>query len=650
MSLRSWLGDVYHDTLSHVQLGIAVLRCDLLVSHRRRSRSSRRPRFGLAVERLEDRCLLSGLDYSTYLGGSLSDGTTLFQDTQIIAVDGAGNTYVAGVTTSLDFRTTEGAFDRSHNGGTYSGRDGFVAKFGPDGGLVYATYLGGSGDERQLSIAVDGAGNAYVSGSTMSNDFLTSSDRPTPVVGFDQELSGREDIFVVKLDPTGASLMFATFLGGASTPNSDETAYSIALDSAANVYVTGSTESADFPTTQFAYDTTKYGGYADAFVTKLNSTGSLVYSTYLGSTDKDDAGHSIKVDADGSAYVAGITEGRSFPTTPGAYDTTYNGDRYDGFVAKLNAAGSSLMYSTFLGGRGNDTIRSLAVDPSGIYVTGQTNAKNFPTSSGAFDRTYNGSAGWGIGDAFVTKLNSELSSLIYSTYLGGTSDDWGSSIAVRDGIAYVIGTTSSSNFPTTSGAFDTSFNGNLNPTNFNNFDAFVTALNAGGSSLVYSTFLGGSEWDLGKSIVLDLAGKAHVAGVTQSANFPTTPGASDPIYNGDGSGSAFDYFVSRLNFSSSSSSSSFTAASPAMALTADDVNNVYVVETNQTQGTLDVFDQKPPIVAAALAELRRAGPDLQAVFGNLEGAVGDLEAAVKDGLLDPVQGRQIMDRLTGIAR
>jgi Bacterial Ig-like domain (group 1)/Beta-propeller repeat len=262
----------------------------------------------------------------------------------------------------------------------------------------------------------------------------------------------------------------------------------------------------------------------------------LVYSTFIGG-DRNDQGRDIVVDASGSAYVTGFTDSSEFPTTVGAFDTTYSGSLGDVFVTKLNPSGSALVYSTFLGGSGDDLGLGIAVDTSGsAYVTGRTSASNFPTTVGAFDTTHNGN-----NDVFLTKLNPSGSALVYSTFVGDVSFDEGDGIAVDTfGSAYVTGQTFSPNFPTTVGAFDTTFNGNVD------FATFVTKLNPSGSALVYSTFLGGSGADFGFGIAVDISGSAYVTGFTRSHNFPTTVDAFDTTPNGD-----FDVFVTKLNPSGS---------------------------------------------------------------------------------------------------
>jgi hypothetical protein len=284
------------------------------------------------------------LAYSTYLGGSIGESGAG------VAVDSTGAAYVTGFTDSTDFPTTAGAFDASANGGD----DAFVTKLDPAGsGLAYSTYLGGSDNDLGYGIAVDSTGAAYVTGLTGSTDF------PTTAGAFDMSANGGFDAFVTKLSPTGSSLAYSTNLGGSDA----ERGFGIAVDSAGSAYVTGLTDSADFPTTAGALDTS-YNGAEDAFITKLNAAGSgLAYSTYLGGSSTDD-GFGIAVDSTGAVYVTGLTGSTDFPTTAGAFDTSYNGAE-DAFISKLNAAGSGLAYSTYLGGAGFDLGRGIAVDSAG---------------------------------------------------------------------------------------------------------------------------------------------------------------------------------------------------------------------------------------------------------------------------------------------
>ncbi len=392
--------------------------------------------------------------------------------------------------------------------------------------LLYSTFLGGSGDGDDYgnAVAVDGNGNAYVTGDTISSNF------PTTPGAFDTSINGSHDAFVTKLNAAGSGLVYSTFLGGSSLDHGN----AVAVDGSGNAYVTGRAISTDFPTTPGAFDTS-FNGNGDVFVTHLNGDGNgLIYSTFLGGSG-DDSGNALAVDGSGNAYVTGWTPSSNFPTTPGAFDRSFDGGSYfgtDAFVTKLNAAGSGLVYSTFLGGAGDDVGYAIAVDGSGnAYVAGYTTSSGFPITPGAFDTGYNN-----ISDAFVTKLNSAGGGLAYSTFLGGSGDDKGFGLAVDgSGNAYVTGWTTSSDFPTTPGAFDTSYNGGTY------IDAFMTKLNAAGSALVYSTFLGGSNGDYGNDLTVDGSGNAYVIGWTSSSDFPTTPGAFDAGLNSG------DAFVTKMN-------------------------------------------------------------------------------------------------------
>jgi hypothetical protein len=293
------------------------------------------------------------------------------------------------------------------------------------------------------------------------------------------------------IDPT---LVYSTYLGGSG----GEQGNGIAVDADGNAYVTGTVNSGSsvtFPTAAGAFDTNFGAGAEHVFVTKVDPTGStLIYSTYLGGNGFSDKGFGIAVDAAGHAYVTGHTQG-DFPTTPGAFKTTFinSGGSYDAFVTKLNPTGNGLVYSAYLGGCNDDEGFAITVDAVGnAYVTGRTTSVNFPTTPGAFDTTK------ALQDVFVTKLDPSGSALVYSTFLGGGSFNQGLGIAVdAAGNAYVTGS-AGSGFPTTPGAFDTTFGSGQ--------DAFVTKLNPTGTSLVYSTYLGGSAFDEGRGISVDATG------------------------------------------------------------------------------------------------------------------------------------------------
>jgi uncharacterized protein (TIGR03437 family) len=362
--------------------------------------------------------------------------------------------------------------------------------------LGYSTYLGGVAPDWGNAIAVDGAGSVYVTGSTQSTDFPTQSAYQATIYHW-----GQWDVFVTKLTPAGNTLIYSTYLGGRDT----DYGYGIAVDAAGSAYVMGHTKSIDFPT-QLAYQATFRGGAYDAFVTKLTAAGNaLGYSTYLGGSG-DEQGSGIAVDGTGSAYVTGFTGSTNFPTQS-PYQATRQGLK-DVFVTKLTTAGNALGYSTYLGGSGDEQGSGIAVDGTGsAYVTGWTGSANFPTQS-PYQATKQGTK-----DAFVTKLTTAGNALVYSTHLGGSGDEWGYGIAVDGaGSAYVTGYTSSIIFPTMSP---------YQAKNQGNIDAFVTKLTPIGNALIYSTYLGGSGLDMGVGIAVDGTGSAYVTGSTQSADFPT---------------------------------------------------------------------------------------------------------------------------------
>ena len=364
----------------------------------------------------------SALLYSTYLGGSSYDTGWG------IAVDSSGNAYMTGETYSSDFPTAY-ALQASYGGGSY---DGFVTKLNASGNaLIYSTYLGGSNDDRGFGIAVDSIGNAYVTGETYSSDFPTANP-------FQASYGGLRDSFVTKLNASGTALVYASYLGGANA----DYGYRIAVDSIGNAYVTGETYSSDFPTAN-PFQASNANEYVDVFVTKLNASGSaLIYSTYLGGSDYD-TGCGITVDSSSNAYVTGYTFSTDFPTA-NPFQANKGGN-WDVFVTKLNASGNALVYSTYLGGNGDDRGAGIAVDSIGnAYVTGYTFSTDFPTAN-PFQASNRGNI-----NAFVTKLNASGNALVYSTYLGGNSDDRGAGIAVDSiGNAYVTGYAFSTDFPTT---------------------------------------------------------------------------------------------------------------------------------------------------------------------------------------------------------
>jgi hypothetical protein len=457
--------------------------------------------------------VIDPLVYSTYIGRS--NGEVGYA----IAVDGSGYAYVTGFTDSPDYDVTPGAFQTT-NGGRW---DVFVTKLNATGtALVYSTYIGGSGSDVGRAIAVDGSGNAYVTGTTSSPNYDVTPG------AFQTTKEAYFDVFVTKLNATGTALVYSTYIGGSN----GDVGYGIAVDGSGNAYVTGVTDSPDYDVTPGAFQTTKSTTTlyeTDVFVTKLNATGTaLVYSTYIGGSGGDE-GHGIAVDGSGNAYVTGWTFSTNYDVTPGAFQTTNGGSR-DVFATELNETGTALVYSTYIGGSGGDEGKAIAVDGSGnAYVTGYTESTDYDVTPGAFQTTNGGSR-----DVFVTKLNATGTALVYSTYIGGSGGDEGNAIAVDgSGNAYVTGRTTSPDYDVTPGAFQT--------TNGGGEDVFVTKLNATGTALVYSTYIGGSGNDWGNAIAVDGSGNAYVTGRTSSTNYDVTLGAFQAT-NGGGA----DVFVTKV--------------------------------------------------------------------------------------------------------
>jgi beta-propeller repeat-containing protein len=421
------------------------------------------------------------ISWSSYLGGDSPDRGTS------IAVDGAGNAYVTGETYSTDFPST-GGFDTSYSGGgpDVSYPDAFVTKIGRTGTLLWSSYLGGAGSDQPYGIGVDAAGNAFVAGATWSSDF------PTPG-GFDTTLGGETDAFVTKVSATGA-LLWSSYLGG--EPSQDggfgqDEVFGIAVDPAGDAFVTGETSSSDFPTSAGL----PAKCFGRTFVTKISPEGSLVWS----SCPADVQGRGIAVDGSGNAYVTGFTGGSALPLID-AFDTSR--ESWEGFVFKLDSGGS-LVWSSYLGWADADFPGAIALDAAGnAYVAGYTTPPSDPYA--------------GDGDAFVVKVSS-TGSFQWASYFDGSADDHALGIAVdRGGNSYVTGYTDSTDFPS-AGGFDT------DAPEFR--DAFVVKLDTQGS-LLWSSYLGGNSNDEGHGVAVDASGNPHLTGETWSTDFPT-PGGFD---------------------------------------------------------------------------------------------------------------------------
>ncbi len=440
-----------------------------------------------AYDRTQPLIIDPTITYSTYLGGSSMGAITG------VAVDSSDNVYVTGWTEAPDFPIA-GAYQAIDAGGV----DAIVAKLNASGtSLIYATYIGGNSDDRAYAIAVDSSDNAYIAGSTASTNFPRVSSLRS-------SLGGSRDAFVVKLNSAGNTLLYSTLLGGSN----NDWGYAIAVDTSGNAYIAGDTQSTDFPLA--SAEQAASGGNMDAFVTKLSPTSTLVFSTYLGGSGNEHAG-GIAIDASHNVYVAGGTFSSNFPVISALQPANLGSQ--EAFVTKISAAGSPLVYSTYLGGSSGtvanpEQANAIAVDASGnAYVAGVTPSSNFPITAGALQTA----SGGGV-DAFAAKINPAGNALVYSTFLGGYGFDQANGIAVdTSGNAYIAGYTASGNFPVAN-PVQASFAGN--------YDAFVSELNPSGNALIFSTFYGGSGSDEAFAIALDPNANIFIGGQTNSTNFP----------------------------------------------------------------------------------------------------------------------------------
>ncbi len=347
---------------------------------------------------------------------------------------------------------------------------------------------------------------------------------------------GGRDVFVAKINASGTALVYSTYVGGSG----EEFGSGIAVDSSGNAYVTGLTTSANFPGASSSVIQSTLRGGRNSIVAKLNAGGTaLVYSTFLGGSGGNEGGNGIAVDSSGNAYVTGYTNSTDFPTTSGAFQRSYGGGFFDAFIAKINAAGTALVYSTYFGGNSWDTGFAIAVDSSGnAYLTGQTSSSNLP---GASSSSIGPTLPCCASNAYVAKLNSAGTSLVYSTYLSDnstSSGDVGAGIAVdSSGNAYVTGEAFG---PNLIGASSSPIQSTLKGSQ----DAFLVKLNAAGTAVVYSTYLGGSGADTGRAIAVDSSGNTYMGGTTWSTDFPGVSSSTiQPVFGG---GDA-DAFVAEVN-------------------------------------------------------------------------------------------------------
>ena len=449
------------------------------------------------------------LSYSTYFGGSLTD------QINAIAADNAGNLYIAGSTTSTDL---PGAPVASNKGSL----DAFVAKLNSSGtAVIYATYIGGTGQDSANGIAIDAAGTVYLTGQTASTNFPVSANAPQTQLNGG---SGVTDAFALHLNGAGNSLIYSTYLGGSASDNGK----AIAIDAQGNAFIGGATQSTNFPGPNNPDFPPRGGG--DGFVTKIDPGGTqFLFSIYLGGFAFDSV-NSVAVDSKGSVYAAGETRSDNFPVTTGSFQQARNGIS-DAFISKISNSGT-IEYSTYLGGDGSDAANAIAVDSQGsAYITGQTFSSNFPTTLNSIQPT-----AVFLPDSFVTKLNPSGTGFIYSTYLGGSGDDAGFGIALDSfNNAFVTGETSSIDFPLKGDGSGGGFE------NQGALDAFIVKVNFTGTAFPFASQLGGAGNDSGRAVAVN-GGRIYLAGVTSSPDFRTTANAIDPRPAGDTDG-----FIARFS-------------------------------------------------------------------------------------------------------
>lgn len=412
--------------------------------------------------------------------------------------------------------------------------------------LAYSTYFGGSSSDIVTAVTADAAGNLYLAGYTNSADLPQAGptlSSPTPgACGGDENAYTCFDAFIAKLDPTGQRLIFLAYLGGSG----DDYATSIAVDGNANVYITGYTNSVDLPTTSAVQPThagdvcgPEAGPCFDAFVAKLNSDGSSwTYVTYLGGGG-DDLAQAIAVDGAGSAVITGTTTSRNFPTRR-ALQSDWGGGETESFIAKFGSSGLQLEFATYLGGSGDDFSTGVVLSAGGdIYLAGYTNSPDLRVTDSLQPADAGGICGalestFPCFDAYVARLAPDGSTFKYMTYLGGTGGDYAKGIAVDGtGVATVVGMTTSQDFPVTFGAFQTAGGGSQT-------DAFVARLGPSGTSLIYSTYLGGKGPESAEAVAVEAGGRAFIAGTTYGGGFP--------VMNPSGAaGGFYDVFLAVLN-------------------------------------------------------------------------------------------------------
>ena len=424
------------------------------------------------------------ISYSSYLGGSRIDQITA------VAVDAAGAAFVSGWTDSQNFPVLSSI--RVFSGSV----DAFVAKIGPSGTLEWATFIGGSGDDRALGVAVDPLGNSFIVGYTTSTNFPTVSP-------LQATKSGGRDVFVTKLNPAGSAIVYSTYWGGSG----NDQANGVAVDAYGQPYVVGDTDSANFPT-KFPWQSA-LGGLRDAFHFKIGVNGTISYSTYAGGSG-DDRGMTVAITDTLTPYIAGCTSSNNFPTARARQPNNAGGQ--DAFVIRFNSDADNVIFSTYLGGNGGavgqpECANSITVDPyNNVYVAGVTGSTNFPHKV-AVQNELNG-----LIDGFITKFDVD-GVILFSTYIGGSGSDVATGVRIDAARrAYVVGYTTSKNLPVAN-AVQSSLAGN--------FDCFMLRYDESGYPFNFGTYFGGQGSEIATGLGLLPGGAAFIVGVTASGNYPT---------------------------------------------------------------------------------------------------------------------------------
>lgn len=443
------------------------------------------------------------LDYSTYLGGLAWD------EAYSMAIDNYENIVVVGETHGPVFPTTTGAYDETYNGGEV---DGFVMVLTPDlSTLISSTLIGGSEYDTPLDVEVDQDNNIIVTGQTNSANF------PVTEGAFDETYNDPfdRDLFVLKMSPTLDTLIASTYVGG----NEWETATSLFICQNGEIAVAGQSSSDDFPVTAGSYDTTPEA--SPCIIFKLtNDLSEMVVGTFINGSDGITFAEDIVEEEDGSLLLTAWTHATDFPTTPGAFDRTLDGI-YNIVVFRMSSDLGALLHSTYIGGSGYDYPASLVVDREGnVLVLGDSTSADYPSTSGVYDPTFNPNGTFNYADLVLSKFSHDLSTLLASTFIGSSSsDDYSSSVGIMEsGDIIVVGSSFNAGFPTTSDAFDGSFNG------FS--DVVLSVLTADLSELSYSTFVGGGGKDMARKLVVSQPTGCYVVGYADGG-FPTTEGAYD---------------------------------------------------------------------------------------------------------------------------